>query len=57
MVPYNHYGLDETLMSFVGVWCKKDEKMIKYHVDKITEIFNRKETLNYPVQMAVLRKK
>jgi hypothetical protein len=56
-VPHSFTELDDNLMRFVDLKAQNQEKMRNYHIEKITETFKQQKTLNFPAQMAVLRKK
>lgn len=49
--------LEEGIMSFVRHWCKDQQVLIDYHVTRINKILSDKKVLNFPAQMAILKKK
>lgn len=55
--PFHHFSSDEQLLRMMENWAKKDPKVFEYHVQQVKETFSKKQNLNFPVQMAVLRKK
>jgi hypothetical protein len=55
--PFHYIQIEEGIMAFVNFWCKGQQTLIDYHTKRINEIFGEKKVLNFPVQMALLRKK